>query len=162
MDHLGSESRKRPRPVVSCLRCRDKKLKCDRLLPCESCTKAGCTSQCKYTDHQSNKSARTSPALLTPQSPVAVNKKHDGNHPSSGLGLIEDLRLRVSKLEEMLALSTPSLVGAAASPRLNVSGATSTGNVFGTLIVKGTRSRYHGQNDKITLLRQVCNKDSSF
>lgn len=52
-DTRFESSRKRPRPVVSCLRCREKKLKCDRLSPCQNCTKLpGGLTECTYNhDH---------------------------------------------------------------------------------------------------------------
>lgn len=40
-EHPGSERGSRPRPAKSCERCREKKLKCDRELPCNNCTKNG-------------------------------------------------------------------------------------------------------------------------
>jgi hypothetical protein len=49
-DTPSESSRKRPRPVVSCLRCREKKLKCDRTLPCHNCTKSSRSSACTYSD----------------------------------------------------------------------------------------------------------------
>ncbi|KIW20177.1 hypothetical protein PV08_00752 [Exophiala spinifera] len=39
---------KRPRPVISCLICRRKKLKCDRLRPCQQCIKVGRPTGCIY------------------------------------------------------------------------------------------------------------------
>lgn len=52
----GEEPRKRrrivrkPRPVVSCLSCRAKKLRCNRELPCQKCEESGRASSCSYTD----------------------------------------------------------------------------------------------------------------
>jgi hypothetical protein len=40
--------RKRPRPILSCLSCRRKKLKCDRNFPCGQCSKAGRNSNCTF------------------------------------------------------------------------------------------------------------------
>src|ERR1700712_646006 len=54
MENGGSEARKRPRPVVSCLRCRDKKLRCDRSMPCVNCAKVGISSNCAYYSHNSD------------------------------------------------------------------------------------------------------------
>lgn len=39
---------KRPRPVVSCLECRNRKLKCNRCLPCDRCIRDGREEACKY------------------------------------------------------------------------------------------------------------------
>jgi hypothetical protein len=41
-------SRPRPRPVLSCLRCRSRKIKCDRLLPCKQCKLTGHDQLCSY------------------------------------------------------------------------------------------------------------------
>ncbi|KAJ4597144.1 hypothetical protein HRR83_004573 [Exophiala dermatitidis] len=43
---------KRPRPVISCLECRRKKLKCDRTHPCRQCLKIGRPGRCQYQDGQ--------------------------------------------------------------------------------------------------------------
>ena len=39
---------KRPRPVVSCLECRNRKLKCNRCLPCDRCVRDGRKEMCTY------------------------------------------------------------------------------------------------------------------
>lgn len=48
----SSPSLKRPRPIVSCLNCRRKKLKCDRRLPCEKCIRSGKPNVCAYAPGQ--------------------------------------------------------------------------------------------------------------
>lgn len=40
--------RKRPRPTLSCIECRRKKLKCDRNRPCDQCLKSAHSGQCVY------------------------------------------------------------------------------------------------------------------
>ncbi|KAI9850836.1 MAG: hypothetical protein M1838_004989 [Thelocarpon superellum] len=44
----SSSIRKRPRPTLSCLECRRKKLKCDRNRPCDQCLKSARPRQCAY------------------------------------------------------------------------------------------------------------------
>jgi len=39
---------KRARPTISCLECRRKKLKCDRIQPCMQCTKSGKEALCTF------------------------------------------------------------------------------------------------------------------
>jgi len=39
---------KRARPTISCLECRRKKLKCDRVQPCMQCTKSGKEALCTF------------------------------------------------------------------------------------------------------------------
>lgn len=47
--HAGPVTKsKRARPTISCLECRRKKLKCDRVQPCMQCTKAGKDSLCTF------------------------------------------------------------------------------------------------------------------
>ncbi|KAL1903280.1 hypothetical protein Sste5346_000565 [Sporothrix stenoceras] len=43
-----SQPRAKSRPVVSCLLCRTRKQKCDRLLPCGTCTRRGDGALCRY------------------------------------------------------------------------------------------------------------------
>jgi hypothetical protein len=97
-----SPSRKRPRPVVSCLRCREKKLKCDRAAPCQNCSKAGCRAECTYNQHP--QFSESLPKIKR----VQLSTERDGDDQQtqsrSGTGIIEDLQQRVVKLEELLAV----------------------------------------------------------
>lgn len=132
-----SSSRKRPRPVVSCLRCRDKKLKCDRTAPCENCVKASTANTCTY-----NRNG---------VSPAKVEQGHSTPSASSyaAIGSLEDLQARMAKVEELLGVArshhTRAEKPAPATPL----------PLLGTVVVKGNRSVYHGQNDRVTLLNQV-------
>ncbi|KAJ4375870.1 hypothetical protein N0V83_001148 [Neocucurbitaria cava] len=83
-------SRKRPRPVVSCLRCRDKKLKCDRTAPCENCVKASTANTCTYN--------RTGISLAK-QNGEHSTPAPNGIVPTNSL---EELQLRLAKVEELL------------------------------------------------------------
>jgi hypothetical protein len=47
MDHLSHKSR-RQRAILSCNDCRRRKLKCDRLSPCDRCIKGGVPDSCAY------------------------------------------------------------------------------------------------------------------
>ena len=94
---------KRPRPVVSCLQCRTKKLKCDRRLPCSKCVKGGRRDACEYAAGQepvsndeipyenAHKRQRTE-TNLTDASLAAAATKFD------------DLQHRVRQLEQALQL----------------------------------------------------------
>jgi len=109
-------SAKRPRPVISCLECRRKKLKCDRTHPCQQCLKVGRPGRCQY-------QPGSEPERDTTESPNANPKRHQPHSPSgqnghgslpgvNGLdvertqqpttGIIEDLQARVAKLEKAL------------------------------------------------------------
>src|SRR5437764_12231641 len=125
MDEVLPESRKRPRPVLSCVDCRRKKLKCDRLLPCKQCKKAGRSAGCTYNSPQES----PAPAQLSdksecmpgngPQWKKTRTQSTTGPHewhsqtdmPKMKLGVVEDLQHRVDKLERLLSNeSQPSTV----------------------------------------------------
>lgn len=170
-DTRFDSSRKRPRPVVSCLRCREKKLKCDRLLPCQNCTKIpGGSTECTY-NHDPTKSipksrpATNSPGDRTPDlknAPTLGNSVNIIQSNNGGVGVVEELQSRVARLEELLQVSgklsniqrstSQSSPPHRISKRTNVPPRLIPG--LCTLVVKGSRSRYHGQNDRITLLNQ--------
>lgn len=181
----GTQTRKRPRPVVSCLRCREKKLKCDRTMPCENCTKSGCPSDCMY-----NHSPASLDALPRAKR-VQLGSEAVDQHPdprvepgrNAGVGIIEDFQLRLAKLEELLSVKPPtnldllrdvSVRGSRyirdawyislpyntnsthSSPQSSgITQPASSPPFLGTLVVKGTRTRYHGQNNRITLLNKA-------
>jgi hypothetical protein len=128
MDEINP--RKRPRPIVSCLRCRQKKLKCDRVAPCENCVKTSTASTCTY-----NQNGRTTAKDTNEHSAVGITNS------------LEDLQLRMAKVEEFLGINSRQLAG--------VNEVATSGHVLGTVVVKGNRSIYHGQNDRATLLNQV-------
>lgn len=44
----SAKKRSRVRPMVSCLECRKKKLRCDRLQPCSACIKGRRTESCVF------------------------------------------------------------------------------------------------------------------
>ncbi|PQE06700.1 Zn2Cys6 transcription factor protein [Rutstroemia sp. NJR-2017a BBW] len=84
---------------------------------------------------------------------------------SSGVGVVEDLQLRVANLEKLLHVSVEASGLNVSAPQVgSQSPAFSLTNDAGqpqstapepyTLIVKGQRSRYHGPNDRVTLLSQ--------
>ncbi|PWY70804.1 hypothetical protein BO94DRAFT_539687 [Aspergillus sclerotioniger CBS 115572] len=190
-DHVGDGSltRKRPRPVVSCLRCRKKKLKCDRLLPCENCSRAGCPTDCVFhsdgmvdglPDLPGAKRVQLDPSPFPPLSsdsradPVARPRSgpsgpsgrpgQSGQSGQSGIGLLEDFQQRLAYIEEYLALKP--LSHAYSGPLRDIPGSSPTRSATprgahappypGTLVVKGTRSRYHGQNNRTSLLHQFA------
>jgi hypothetical protein len=130
MDDLNHNPRKRPRPVVSCLRCRVKKLKCDRAAPCENCVKASIAHTCTYkrNEHVASNEVTRAPSTV-------------GSNP------VEDLQQRMARVEELLGIKSGALSVAVDRTRHQN---------LGTVVVKGDRSVYHGQNDRVTLLNQVC------
>ncbi|KAJ5157148.1 uncharacterized protein N7482_008248 [Penicillium canariense] len=153
-----TSSRKRPRPVVSCLRCREKKLKCDRATPCQNCTKAGCGARCTYNQHPHPIDSPPKPKRAHLPAEVLEDGRRTLGGP--GAGIIEDLHQRVVKLEELIALQPdagnfgPIRDAFVQNPWPPSDSNSSTSPFLGTLVVKGSRSRYHGQNHRITLLNQ--------
>jgi hypothetical protein len=130
-----SNPRKRPRPVVSCLRCRHKKLKCDRTSPCENCIKASVADTCTYSR---DGHVPTKDQLPFPNGTTTIN---------TATGPVEDLQRRMAILEQLL--------GVKSKPFDIVPDAELPTRTIGTVLVKGNRSIYHGQSDRVTLLNQV-------
>lgn len=102
MDSL--QVRKRPRPVVSCLRCREKKLKCDRVAPCQNCTKAGGRVDCTYNQHPSSSDSLPNPKRVHVETNSHDDRRVSTLAPGPGIGIVEDLLQRVGHLEELLAV----------------------------------------------------------
>ena len=104
----SAERRKRPRPVLSCLECRRKKLKCDRLLPCDRCQKSRLS--CAYSDEQEptgrgssvieSRDESVRPRKRARQIPLEALHSQSYNIQSTPVGIIEDLQARVTALEQ--------------------------------------------------------------
>ncbi|RHZ57500.1 uncharacterized protein CDV56_108101 [Aspergillus thermomutatus] len=151
LDRDGTQPRKRPRPVISCIRCRQKKLKCDRVIPCENCSKARCSSSCAFYQRPgSSSNANSMPA------PKRIHL---------GVGIIEDLQQRLARVEELISIrpdSRPSWSAVkdglipedSATGVARIAPSASTPSYLGTLVVKGTRTRYHGQSNRTSFLNQ--------
>ena len=105
------QARKRPRPVVSCLRCREKKLKCDRILPCQNCIKSGCRSDCTFNQQPAESHLRSKRVQFPDAKDLDQNQDHPTAPVTTGVGVIEDLQMRVVKLEELLALRPQGAFG---------------------------------------------------
>ncbi|KAG5931038.1 hypothetical protein E4U60_006558 [Claviceps pazoutovae] len=122
---MQQRSVKRPRPVKSCTECRKRKLKCDRQLSCSQCQKSN--RVCRYAaDHD--------PANLSDASdtePVDVNRHNKRicppgtanaanalnsdaaatptkNGESPGLPVLEELTLRMDRLERHMQGRSPA------------------------------------------------------
>jgi hypothetical protein len=78
-------STKQRRPILSCLECKRKKLKCDRNLPCQQCSRLGRAVGCQYDTQE------------------AGSPQVEGVRNTSTTGL-ED---RVSLLEERILATRP-------------------------------------------------------
>lgn len=113
---LPSATAKRPRPVISCLECRRKKLKCDRTHPCQQCIKIGRPGRCEYQSGQepevnveySPSTPIKRPRLIPPTENGIQGSLENANTqrqllpPPPKQGVIEDLQERVARLEHAL------------------------------------------------------------
>ncbi|ETI25837.1 hypothetical protein G647_02614 [Cladophialophora carrionii CBS 160.54] len=114
----ASAPTKRPRPVISCLECRRKKLKCSRTHPCQQCVKIGKPSRCEYqagqepepnVDYSASYNAPNKrPRLLLPPdynedeaSLERIDTRRQGPVAAKS-GVLEDLQERVARLESAL------------------------------------------------------------
>jgi hypothetical protein len=118
---LAPGASKRPRPVISCLECRRKKLKCDRLDPCQQCIKIGRPGRCTYQSgqepvpntaylrgHPSKRQRLDTPAAEDGNGDNATLEDYHSPVPhSTGKGVVEDLQERVARLERALLAHAP-------------------------------------------------------
>ena len=168
----------RPRPSKTCLWCRKKKLKCDRLVPCRQCIMRNV--QCIY-DHEKHSSlgariaeesdvereqrrrkvpipplhreVRTHagvPAEVPSRIPSTPEK---GNRESTRL--IENLQSQVNRLERLTANQSYITNEAPQLSSLYANHGDGPMTNSGTLNVKGSRSRFHGRNQRRSLLKEV-------
>ncbi|KAI0432310.1 fungal-specific transcription factor domain-containing protein [Xylaria sp. FL1042] len=98
---------KRPRPVKSCLECRRRKLKCDRLLPCTQCQKS--QRSCRYVadgdvGSVSDASDAEMPDRATKRNypPLGRSGSLPDTHSQSSAALLEDYGVRIERLEQIL------------------------------------------------------------
>lgn len=157
---MSPQPRKRPRPIISCIRCRNKKLKCDRAAPCQNCIKARCSASCTY-----HNPPETSDSLPRTKRIQLGNSADADDEPSgspdvgraAGLGIIEDLQKRVSILEEALSADNSQMrnhLGSESSQQPKQTQSRNPVLPLGTLVVKGSRSRCHGGTSRLSLLNQ--------
>jgi hypothetical protein len=124
--HAPSQnSLKRPRPVISCLECRRKKLKCSRTLPCQQCVKAKRADACSFQPGQE-------PELRLSDGEDEVEDKRrrlrDPHRPNDIAGdsktAFERLEQRVAYLETFVGVT--ALTGSGSPQRQRQHGAPAT------------------------------------
>jgi hypothetical protein len=159
----------RSRPIVSCLQCRSKKLKCNRLSPCDTCTRTGRAGSCRYANgqdaapsldagratHAGNDIMARKRARLGPQGTLQMQSPQQ-SLPGAKFGGFEDLELRVSRLEAFLSQRSgyaPERAGQSYH-RLDQASLPAT-RTHGTLSIKGSRTKYHGQCHRSFFLKYV-------
>ncbi|EXJ57129.1 hypothetical protein A1O7_07473 [Cladophialophora yegresii CBS 114405] len=127
----ASAPSKRPRPVISCLECRRKKLKCSRTHPCQQCVKIGKPSRCEYQAGQEpepnvdysasyNTPNKRPRLVLSPdhEEVETSSDRIDARRQSSVAaksGVLEDLQDRVARLERALLAQNAHPNGKSAS-----------------------------------------------
>ena len=79
-----------------------------------------------------------------------VSKESLSSVSTTTVNAVEDLQARLAKVEEMLGIR-----GGSQSTSNGTSNEVKP-HAIGTVVVKGSRSIFHGQNDRTTLLNQVC------
>lgn len=173
-------TRKRSRPVLSCLECRRKKLKCDRHLPCQQCCKSGRADACIFNEgieplgrtneqlisvnggDEAEGNNRAKRARLPEPSHAyrnistvdelrGVSQINETEAPGLGRGLIEDLQVRVARLERTLAFTGNENIY---SSKIN------NPSSDNSLAVTSSRSKpsldfamkYHARKDRLTFL----------
>ncbi|KAI0442850.1 fungal-specific transcription factor domain-containing protein [Xylaria telfairii] len=153
---------KRPRPVKSCLECRRRKLKCDRLLLCTQCQKSQRT--CRYvadgeTGSISDESDAEVPDRVSKRSCVSPNV--DGNlrdtpsvpqpQPQASAGLLEDYGARIERLERVLLEKSSPLTEATSGGRSQRPMA-SAFTMRGLTVKGGSRTRFFGPSSARVLV----------
>ncbi|KAF2100209.1 hypothetical protein NA57DRAFT_73822 [Rhizodiscina lignyota] len=139
--------RARPRPTLSCLSCRRKKLRCDRAQPCEQCVRSRRSAQCTYAVDPSI-SQSTNSYDENDDSPRKRARTGGGTQQSNGLGTnasvlraIEDLQARVAELEKQANTISNNGLNTAAVPASEIEHSISeryNGRVQGCTAAEGT------------------------
>jgi hypothetical protein len=133
---------KRARPPISCLECRRKKLKCDRVQPCMQCKKSGRDALCTFVNGPPPPSRERGQGVNTPpilgQAPYIQIKRYDQQSGSTGW----------TPSSQPI---TPISHSLSERPSADISYASSLGCIY----VKGKRSRYLGLGDTMTMLSHV-------
>lgn len=92
--------RARPRPTLSCLECKRKKLRCDRSHPCAQCVKSGITARCQFADNTDIDGYRQTSSSLTGGDDRPPSKRQRLDTLKDATNAIRDLQRRVAQLEE--------------------------------------------------------------
>lgn len=140
---------KRPRPVKSCLECRRRKLKCDRLIPCTQCQKS--QRPCRYVaEGETGNLSDASDSELPDRAPKRsfASSDYDGSlsevHSQPGGGsLLEDYGLRIERLERVMLEKNVPLpeVGSGSRSQRPVASALT---MRGLTVKGGSRTRFFG------------------
>ncbi|KAK9801086.1 putative Zn(2)-C6 fungal-type domain-containing protein [Seiridium cardinale] len=154
----SARSVKRPRPVKSCIECRNRKLKCDRLCPCSQCQKSSRT--CRYAADGDVNNLSEGSDVEAPERPpkkqCLTNIHEIAPKPRDRIvtvpnGLLEDHGTRLDRLEKIVLSNAKSPMGrdyGLRAPPL----ASSSVTIRGLTVKGGLRTRFFGQNSTRVLL----------
>ncbi|KAI1330678.1 hypothetical protein F5Y16DRAFT_340100 [Xylariaceae sp. FL0255] len=149
---------KRPRPVKSCLECRRRKLKCDRLLPCSQCQKS--QRGCRYavdgdggTPSDGSDGEAADRTVKRNRGPLLLDNGHGGSVVlPADCSILEDHTSRIERLEQMmLDKHSPPADGSTSGSSASPFPAASALNMQ-RLSIKGSRSRLFGPGSTRVIL----------
>jgi hypothetical protein len=144
---------KRARPPISCLECRRKKLRCDRVQPCMQCKKGGREALCTFVNR---------PSVPSPQGRVGPAIVSTPNlRPTSELATPIQPRDHVQDTGKMGWTAASGRPETAIPERLRdwYNGHINNASSLGCIHVKGRRSRYLGLSDRMAMLGHVSISD---
>lgn len=108
-DQHAGRKRKRSRAAISCAPCRQRKVRCDRELPCDQCQKQDVASSCAYTSGgvQSKELSLDRQHLREKASPSAVilDGRLSRSPPQDD---VHHLKCRIHELEQLLSITIPA------------------------------------------------------
>jgi hypothetical protein len=155
---------KRPRPVKSCIECRKRKLKCDRLCPCSQCQKSH--RNCRYAadgdaanlsdGSDEGTPERVSKKSCAPFDNESSTKSHERTLDGAPTGGLDDYGSRLDRLEKLiLSHHSKSPLGRDFNPRNQPLIPSSAFTIRGLTAKGGLRTRFFGQNSTRVLLNLV-------
>jgi hypothetical protein len=161
-----TRSVKRPRPVKSCIECRNRKLKCDRLCPCSQCQKSH--RACRYAaDGDVNNLSDGASDVETPErppkkaclpvpNPEGTPKARERSLTVPAL-VLDDYGARLERLEKIVLMGSksPSIQGSSSSHARPPPLPSTSVTIRGLTVKGGLRTRFFGQNSTRVLLNLV-------
>lgn len=130
---------KRARPSISCLECRRKKLRCDRVQPCMQCKKSRREALCSFAN---------GPPLARPGPAVNIQPRLEQATPLQARGYGAGV---AGSLPHGSHSETPIPDRFFQGPDAD----TCDASPLGSISVKGARSRYLGLGDRMAMLGYV-------
>jgi len=155
-NHTNTIPLKRPRPVKSCLSCRNRKLKCDREQPCSQCIRTNRAEQCEYDEQAGSlgphwRKKAQSQILSNSNTSTAFNLDESRNPTLTNGAIsinseIKQLRARISRLEDVVH----------GTDNPNISTVVIPSQCFIEERPQVVKSNYHGLSNTRSLMALVC------